>query len=212
MSNYSQRYDQFFLYLLENEGWLSDDKLDSGGKTLMGISENNFPQDFHEAYHLYEYGLYNELKEYVKRFYYKNFYNQYYDLIVDSSLAFKLFDFGVNAGVRKAVKLLQKVINENLKKYYNKNNKLKVDGRYGEVTHQKLNLLLNYQYSIKNIDNSELPFYHDYIKRIEKFYKSLWNFFRFGKGWMRRLKKVFNGKDYFVASKDIRHKSFDLIK
>lgn len=211
MPNYNERFDDFFNLMIENEGWVSDDSIDSGGKTLMGISKNNFPKEFEMAWYLYEHEHFMFIKIYVKNFYFIRFYNKLYDSILDSSLAFKLFDFGVNAGVRKAVKILQRTINSNVKNYYNGNKPLKVDGIYGDCTHKKLNNLLAYQNSLDERYNNELQIYNEYVERIEKFYKSLWNFFRFGKGWLNRLKKIYNGMDYFIASSDIQPRTVQLI-
>lgn len=180
---YSLRYDKFFEELMLNEGWISDDKFDKGGHTIAGITKK-----YHlEAHHNLQYMIdknYNKetIMAFIKSFYYVNYYNKLYDKIIDSSLAFKIFDFGVNAGIRTSIKLLQKTYNK-----YEPESKISVDGIFGENTLQAINLA-----SHPTEEILETEFYHRYIKKLEKYYKSLWNFFRFGKGWLHRLKRVLN--------------------
>jgi lysozyme family protein len=121
-----------------------------------------------------------------------SYWNPLYDEINDSSLAYRLFDLGVNAGVSKAVRILQLTI----KKYYD--NDIKVDGIFGNQTLLMVNRFANYSaipirlHKIKTIPGENV-FYAYYIHEIGKFYHSLSNFWKFGKGWLNRVRKVFNG-------------------
>lgn len=85
------------------------------------------------------------------------------------TLAIKVFDLGVNTGKRKSIEMLQRCINEL------GDTKIKVDGLFGPTTLRELNLL----------DGWEV--YNLYVKKAEDYYRSLKTFWRFGRGWLRRL-------------------------
>lgn len=176
------RYEKFYQHLIKNEGWISNDEYDYGGHTIVGISKKSFPVVHDFVQQMIEDDFQREhINQYIKLFYYLNFYNPLYDKVIDSSLAFRIFDFGVNAGVRKSVKLLQKTCNKWI------NERISVDGIFGKETLSTTNQLSHSKDQYK-----ETNFYYDYVERLEKYYKSLWNFFRFGEGWLNRLKNIFN--------------------
>ena len=160
--------------------------------TIWGISAKNHFGTFWKCYHLWNIGKVEESREIAREFYIQSrYWDDDYALINDSSLAFRIWDFGVNAGVFRAVKLLQKTLNKN----YNTN--LIEDGVFGKYTllmtnkfaHPKVNFHLAYS----EIITGETECYTLYVKALERFYRSLWNFLTFGSGWLSRLKRVFNG-------------------
>lgn len=179
----SIRYVQFHTQLMKNEGWIVEDVYDTGKHTIAGITKTFFPREHDRLLSLIESGAtYDQIHDFISLFYFMHFWNDLYNYIYDYSLAFKVFDFGVNAGTTTAVKLLQKTLNK-----YEPNRKLVVDGKFGKRTLASLNII-----NPHNCQDSESSFYYDYVSRLEKYYRSLWNFFRFGKGWLRRLKIVLN--------------------
>lgn len=165
-----------------DEGGEVNDPLDSGGKTIFGISINNFPKDFKACYDLYKNHGKEAALEYAYDFYRRTFWNTLYYNIQDSSLCYMLFSFGVNGGMKKAVKILQKVLKA---KYAPQ---IIVDGDFGERTLFAVNS--NSTESLEGAKESEL--FYDYQAALEKYYRSLWNFFRFGKGWLNRVRRIFN--------------------
>jgi len=207
------RSDEFIKEMLLNEGYESDDPLDSGGHTIWGISKRAHPEDFRILAGFK--GKQKAAKDFVYEFYKREYYNPLYDKITDVSLAFKIFDFGVNAGRKRAVKILQRLINKynevlsirvfafadnNFIGEYLKNDfpvrKIKVDGIFGRITLGNVNYFsrdaIRYFLSDDEMIQGETEFYTMYVQELEKYYKSLWNFFRFGKGWLNRLKRIFN--------------------
>lgn len=174
MKKIKDLFPVFVKHTLSFEGGYADDPFDSGGKTIFGVSKNNWPDAFNEIYALAIGGRRDDAIVRAKEFYRANFFNELYNYIDDSSLAFKIFDFGINAGKKKAVKLLQRSINDYTKKL-KLGKLLVVDGSFGNKTLTEVN------YYSKN------AIYELYIKRLEKFYRSLRTFWRFGKGWMKRL-------------------------
>lgn len=99
--------------LLQDEGLYSSDPLDSGGRTLMGISENNWPK--WEGWKIVdtlsspkEMATHPKLQNLVQQFYLNNFWEPINgDAINSDNIASSIFNFGVNIGVRTSVKLAQ---------------------------------------------------------------------------------------------------------
>ena len=168
-NNREDDFDNAFDKLILNEGGYSNDPIDKGGKTIYGITQRDFPVDFDRVYFLYKNGQKKLALLTAKNFYRRVFWNELYKEIPDSSLAFKLFDIGVNRSVRTAVKILQRTL------YYDFGKTLKVDGSFGHITLG----------AIKSVSSEVL--YKKYIDRLEKSYRSLKDFWYFGKGWLNRL-------------------------
>jgi len=174
------KFDKAYEEMAKWEGGYSDDKYDPGGKTIWGITERHHPETFGIIIDLLKTGNKALARLTAKNLYYRLYWNPLYDEIPDSSLAFKVFDFGVNAGVKRAVKILQKTINNLYGTKY-----LFVDGMFGQDT---LKSILLIEQTNKDCKYSFTSIYNDYIKRLGRFYRSLGTFWRFGKGWMRRLR------------------------
>lgn len=166
------RFDKAFEHLIINEGGFSDDPLDKGGKTIYGIASKFHPETFNLVYSLHKDGKKELALDVAKKFYKKEFWDDRYESIQDSSLAFKLFDLGVNMSPKKSVKFLQQTCNRILQK-----KQLNEDGVFGDET----------LYYVNRIGKETL--YKEYVLTAESYYKKLWNFFKFGKGWLRRLDK-----------------------
>ena len=164
----TERFNKFFDNLMINEGVYSDDPKDSGGKTIYGIASKYHPESYQFISNLFFEGKKELAKQAAKNFYYSKYYNPLYEEIKDEKLAFRLFDFGVNAGIRRAVKLLQEVIKKD-------GQEIIIDGIFGRVTLSLTNTF---------------DFYCEYKKALKKYYESL-NKPRFLTGWLNRLRRVF---------------------
>jgi len=164
----NERFKRFFTKLLLNEGGYSNDPLDSGGKTIYGITKRDYPDHFHLVYRLYKDGKTALAEQAASNFYFVEFYNPLYENIKDEQLAFRIFDFSVNAGKKRAVKILQRTINKS--GIYN----LDIDGIFGEKTLEAVN----------NLDLNTM-----YVAELKGYYISL-NQPRFIKGWLNRLKNL----------------------
>lgn len=189
------RLNSFISEIIINEGGFQNDAKDKGnyynGKlygTVYGITARDNFDAFSVVYNLYKHGFIDSAKSLAINFYSTDktflhkYWNPLYNNIIDSSLAFRIFDFGINAGKFRAVKLLQRTINKIpiIKK-------IKEDGIFGEITLSYINSL-----SAPDKDNIETEFYYLYVQTLEDYYKSLWNFFKFGSGWIARVKRIFN--------------------
>ena len=193
------RYPAFFEKTFLSEGYFQNNSKDKGnyfkGKlygTICGITARDYYYHFSLAYELFRLEKYELLKDYCMKFYAKaGYWSSLYNEIDDSSLAFKLWDLGVNKGVVTAVKLLQKVLIQN----YGYN--LEMDGVFGQTTLRCTNEA-TYQSPVKiNAKVGKVAresiLYAYYAFESEKRYRSLSTFWEFGKGWLLRLWYVFNG-------------------
>lgn len=169
------RYDKFYKILLEAEGgWVYDTK-DSGGETYKGISRVYNPKwdgwkiidEYKKTHKLVKGSVIKDdaLDELIKLFYKKNYYSPLgVDAFTDELLALSLFDFGVNAGVKPAIKLLQEVLG------------ITEDGIAGRMTIREANSQpsMGQRYNEARIDA----------------YKQMKTFYKFGKGWVSRVNKL----------------------
>ena len=162
----TERFLKFFNALIKNEGEYSDDKADSGGKTLYGISQNNFPSQFAQCVALWKQDKEKAL-EFAKGFYFASFYKTIYEFIKDEKVAFKIFDLGVNMGMVKAIKLLQDSLG------------ITNDGIFGQNTLEAVNAK---------------DCYHNYLNEAEKYYRRIVyqnpEKNKFLKGWLNRLARA----------------------
>jgi lysozyme family protein len=170
------RYKRFFEKVFVNEGGFQKNPKDDGnyygGKlygTVYGITARDHFGSFMTTYLLYQKGLFEEAKKFAMEFYRtQGYWNPLYDKITDEALAFRIFDFGINAGIPTSIRLLQETL---IKLGAN----LEVDGGFGQIT-----------LGITNKMPSE-GLYDAYIARLEKYYRSLKRFNVFGVGWLKRL-------------------------
>ena len=186
------RYPVFFEETFLNEGYFQKLPKDKGnwykGKlygTICGITARNHFKEFTTAKELYDLKAFESLKLYAMNFYRKKgYWKDGFNDIADSSLAFKLFDLGVNMGEKTSIKLLQKT----LIKHYNID--IMPTGILTQETIQEANRAFlspsNGKYSINYVEG-ESVLYACYIHEANKYYKSLKGFGRFGRTWIRRL-------------------------
>lgn len=160
--------------------------------TIWGITARDHFATFWKCYELWNNGYVNESRQVAQEFYRKSrYWDSDYEMINDSSLAFRIWDFGVNAGVVTSIKLLQQTLNTHYK------TNLKIDGVFGIATLQTVNKYSDPDVCFKlkpdELIQGETECYTLYVQRLERYYRSLSNFFSFGKGWISRAKRVFNG-------------------
>lgn len=112
MANFIEAFQKVIL----NEGLYSNDPDDAGGRTILGISENNWPnwagwKIIDRLSSAKEMATNTELQNLVQQFYLNNFWDPIKgDLIPDQQIANSIFDFAVNAGVKTSVMLAQRVV------------------------------------------------------------------------------------------------------
>lgn len=150
---------------LDNEGKYVNNPNDPGGETKYGISKRSYPHlniaelTLEKAIALYKEDFWDKMK---------------LDQITHQILANKIFDIGVNIGIRPIIKVLQKTLNEYQKSLIVT---LVVDGVIGTYTINRCNCLAD-------IGAFMTKFKHN----IVEYYKTL-NKPCFMKGWIARAEQ-----------------------
>lgn len=167
--------------ILKHEGGFVNDPDDRGGFTYRGITRKNFPK--WEGWEIVDANLPlkngeiledETLEEYVRQFYYDNFYKPLkIDDISNLLISGHLLCHGVNAGIKNSVKILQKAINKICKV------SIAIDGIIGNIT-------LSYANGDKQNDIVQ-----ELIKKRKEYYNNLAkrnpSQQKFLKGWINRV-------------------------
>jgi len=176
-------FEAFFRHLIEDEGGYLPGRRakkigDVGGATNWGISlrylktcDVNIADINHDGI-IDEKDIVMLTKEQAKYLYFKYFWNPLYAEIRHIQLANRLFNFGVNAGRKTSVKLLQHTVNKMLDIPL-----LKEDGFFARKTLA----------AVRNV-NQEL-LYRLFVIAISDYYRSLGKP-QFIKGWLKRLSRL----------------------
>lgn len=95
-------FDQAFLQLIGHEGGYVNNPHDPGGETKYGISRRAYPQE----------DIAGMTLERAKLIYHRDYWGPAGCDTVPHGVRFDLFDMAVNAGVRTAIKALQRTVQE----------------------------------------------------------------------------------------------------
>ena len=158
--DYPEIYLRCINVILESEGGFVDDPQDFGGKTNFGLSQRSYPDIDIETL----------TKETAIEIYYKDYWiPMNVQIIPIDELTLHVFDHGVNAGSKIAIRLLQRLIG------------VSDDGYIGEIT-------------LKGIDAYIGDIVGEYIKRRKLFYVTLVQnkpeLRKFLKGWLARVEST----------------------
>lgn len=183
------RFTQFTSQLIKNEGFYANHLADKGGETIWGIASKLHPDVFNKIKELLAIDK-SQALNFATQWYWKTFYNPLYDKL-STPLAYKLFDFSVNAGKLRAVLILQDSVRT--LQIATHQQPITKDGIFGKQT---LNAILQ-------LDSEAVL--RQYIKQIVNFYKSIVKRKPtqrvFIKGWINRAVKTLNeqGQEYQVV-------------
>ena len=156
-------FDQAVEVILKHEGGLADNPNDPGGITNFGISKRSYPElSIKELTRDQAKGIY-------KRDYWKPL-NLY--MIDNANVCLELFDFSVNAGLSRAVKMAQKLAGT------------KEDGQLGGITANAINEFEG---------DFVKAFKHSRIIYYESLARNNHNLKMFLNGWLRRIET-----NYFI--------------
>jgi lysozyme family protein len=162
--NYSVRFTACMPFIYQEEGGYSNDPHDSGGATDHGIIQREY-NAWRVTQHL--------PTQNVKLIGYPSetdaiYWSQYwlpYCPLMKTGPDLTLFNFGINAGITEAIKILQRAVN------------VRDDGHFGIITQTAINaadpLKLIYAFTLKE----------------ESFYRSLPTFKYFGNDWIGRCER-----------------------
>ena len=99
--SYSDLFLKCIEVLLKLEGGYSNNKTDAGGETNFGISKRSYP----------DLNIETLTRDRAIEIYYSDFWiPMNVERLMDDELILLLFCFGVNAGIRTAIKVLQKLL------------------------------------------------------------------------------------------------------
>lgn len=148
--------DKAFDLLMINEGGYVNDANDSGGETKYGISKKAYPYI----------DIPNLTIEQAKEIYKKNYWDRCKCDYLPDALSVAVFDFAVNSGVNRAIRILQASL------------RIEIDGIIGNQTIGAVNRI-----PPKDI-------LYEYMDRRLQYLMSLKSFARYGKGWSARVRRV----------------------
>lgn len=138
--------------ILSHEGGYVFDKRDPGGETNRGISKRSYP----------DLDIRSLSREDCEAIYKRDFWNPVRGDLMPFGVALSVFDFAVNAGVDRSIKLLQKCVG------------VKQDGKFGDLTLAAVN----------NIHKNNLI--EAFATERILYYTRIKNFDIYGAGWTRR--------------------------
>lgn len=159
-----------------HEGGYVNHPKDPGGATNKGVT-----QAVYDAYRANK-GLALRSVKLIQQAELSEIYDkQYWDAVkadrLPAGVDYAVYDYGVNSGPSRAVKDLQRTLNDNAN-YFGVSGKLTVDGQPGEAT-------IAAACTAANVDETLLI--TSYCERRVRFLKSLKTWADFGKGWNRRV-------------------------
>lgn len=176
-----------------HEGGYANDPNDAGGETYKGVArvyngswdgwdvidaskgEPDFPECLDDIY---------SLQTSVHEFYKENYWDvNHLDHVSDQDVAEEMFDTGVNMGISRAAKFLQKSLN-----YLNRNeslySELVVDGAIGQASLNALNIVLDrgdQRVLLTMMNVLQGQHYMNYMDRKPSQKK-------YARGWMKRVR------------------------
>ena len=188
-------FEKYQKHIFDHEGGFVNDPVDKGGATNKGITFRTF-----KAYAKKDLGIEPTLEnlkkltnEQATKIYKKRYWNKIKaDEINNSSLAYQIYDFYVNAG-GNAVKVLQRTLNK-------MGNNLAIDGVLGENTIKTINTE-NSKKLFEKYKKNRIEYYNDIVENDIKNYKSnhkkanekellKYTNKKFLKGWLKRTKSI----------------------
>lgn len=162
--------------VLAHEGGFVHHPSDPGGATNKGVTQAVYDR-YRRARNLSVRSVRSIEDREVEEIYRKSYWALVDGDRLPAGLDYAVFDYGVNSGTGKAVKDLQRTLNQK-SDYYGVLGKLKVDGLMGDGT-------IAAACNAANTD--EVALIEDYCNRRIGFLKSLKTFKVFGRGWTRRV-------------------------
>lgn len=154
--------------ILKHEGGFVNHPKDPGGATNLGVTKATY-----EGWTKKKVSI-EEMKKLtvadVTPIYRKNYWDAVRGDELPKGLDLCVFDFGVNAGPSRSIKLLQKLVGT------------EADGKFGPGTLKAVNDYItkfSVSAAIKNFQNAR-----------RSYYRSLSTFGTFGRGWLRRVDEV----------------------
>lgn len=160
LSNWSKSFE----LMLKSEGGYVDHPADPGGRTNLGVTQSTWENWVNRK--VDEPEMRGLTADKVEPLYKERYWDAVRGDDLPVGLDYLMFDFGVNAGPPRAIKLLQSAVG------------VTPDGGFGPMTLA----------AVQAIDAPELI--EKFSQAKEDFYRSLTQFPTFGKGWLNRVADV----------------------
>jgi lysozyme family protein len=161
-------FDTCLTILLQKEGGFVNDPHDNGGATNLGVTIGTWSRWLKRPATVEEIKALTPSK--VAPLYKTWYWDPVQGDLLPAALGMALFDFGVNAGPARAVKLVQKIVGTG------------VDGQMGPGTRKSI------QQYVTMHGLAELVRQYSLAKKA--YYKTLTDWPRFGKGWCNRVDQM----------------------
>lgn len=161
-------FDKALAVLLKHEGGYVNHPRDPGGMTNLGVTRRVWEQWVGRT--VSESDMRSLTPAMVGPLYRKRYWEKVHADELPGGLALMVFDFGVNAGPRRAIRYLQKTVGTF------------ADGLYGPVTRKAVEKYV--------ATNGEGMAIRVYAEARRNYYRSLPTFDAFGRGWLKRVKEV----------------------
>lgn len=164
----SPKFNACYIKTLEFEGGKDDDPMDPGGRTAYGIIQTEYNK-WRRKNGLPTRDVWRISESEKQTIYWENYWVPLKCEELPAGIDFVMYDYGVNSGIGRAIRHAQKVLG------------VSVDGKLGPITLGALKAA-NPTKFIDDLDNLRLS----YLEGL-----SIW--YRFGRGWSRRVKE---GREY----------------
>ena len=159
-----ENFDKCFALIIGNEGGFVDNPKDPGGMTNLGVTRRNWEVYLNRD--VTETEMRGLTPEIVKPFYKSLYWDKIKGDQLPAGIDYAAFDFAVNSGVSRAIKILQQIAG------------VLVDGSLGPKSMEAIKSC-NSKQTVEAICGMRL----DFLKRLPTFET-------FGKGWSRRVAEV----------------------
>jgi len=168
-----ENFDEALKAILKHEGGFVNHPKDPGGMTNLGVTKKVWEEWVGKA--VDEKAMRALTPEVVAPMYRKKYWDAVRGDEMPDGLDYLMFDFAVNAGPGRAIRIMQKAVGTN------------PDGAIGPKTMQAL----------KEANQAELV--AKFSAEKEAFYRSLPTFGTFGKGWLRRVAEAKTHAETMIA-------------
>jgi len=162
------RFEECLARVLKHEGGVSNDPLDRGGFTNLGVTQRVWEEFV--GHPVSEADMKSLTPEKVGKLYKQKYWNAAYCEVLPKGLDYVVFDFAVNAGTGRAVKTLQQAIG------------LVADGIIGPRTRAAINDA-NTKDLVAKFSDARTDFYQGIVARKP-------DQARFIKGWLNRVEEA----------------------
>ena len=154
--------------VLKAEGGFCNDSRDPGGMTNLGVTKTTW--EAYTGHRASEADMRALTPAKVAPLYKSRYWNEVCGDYLPPSVALAVFDFAVNAGPRRAGKMLQRIVG------------VPVDGIVGSATVHAVDGFVD--------NHGEAELVRQFTNARRDYYRALGTFTTFGRGWLRRCDAV----------------------